>query len=517
VAGALGFGGEKAAAPAIGPLVTPTPTPAPSTQPFDRAAAGEGQVPNAVQLLVMAATVMGRLGEFVRPEQVPWYVVYAMGYDPWLYLGEEFFAAPLRDPTLYYLEHKDEAVKAEAAEWLKPIMGELLDVGTRSIAWGCMPFVLDWRAEDLVVEVNGRNRNLIGHQHVVGPVHDLFPGDVETWRAKGDRLEWLKYSGSAYLGEAAQTPGAVTRAFWPVWRKMFGDFAGMGSRRRAYAPWYRGEMDACRQDRYLDRSVDPPRVAYGPNGTMELNGRTVRCIDVMGSAITALKGGGTAVFPANLTKDGKDREWAVAAMQLPNVSDVWHKRMDQLAAEKLVASLVPPSAAGMGARTFAGAKVPQDLFVEVLRSAAEWCAAVIVQPVVDAVHFVNHGTKTKPPRACAREIPAVKVKRLTELFKTVAAQPRRVPGEKGEDGEEGEDREVTLAELIDESIIDDLGVERRPTEEAAREKRGPVAPGGPGGRALELDSDREERREGSPTDEGEDDTGGDDTDRQERE
>ncbi len=493
------FGARPSAAtPVTSAPLGPQPIPTPDVRPFDRARVGMGGL-NAAQVVMLAGAAMGRFGEQTRPQDVPWYVLDCMEYDPWIYLGENAFAAPLRDPTLYYVHHADPAIKAEAEVVMATIAARTLRVGTRAIALGCSPWVYDWVAEDLQVVVQKqdaapRNKNLAGHQHYDRVIHDMHPGEVEL-EVRGDRLIALRYGRERYLSD---------RAFCAVWDQKFGGWEGRGSRRRAYRAYFRGDWRELWQDRWLERSVDPPRIGRAPNGMLEINGEQVRASDVMASALMALKGGGTAIFPPNVDKDTKVPLWTVEPMQLPDVSDVWHKSINQTSSEKLIASMVPPSTAGVSDTTFAGAKVPYDMFVELLESAAEWVASDVLQPVLTAVHRVNHGDKIRPPEVRALEVPRLKVKRLSEIFKMVATVPRRVG-----------DKEVTLAELLDESILDEIGLERRPTADAARDPRAPVG-GGPVGRPKDELGEREQRREDSPNDEGQEDTGGENTDRNER-
>lgn len=460
---------------------------------------------SAVQAVMLGGVAMGRVGEHTKPQDLPWFVLDCMAYDPWIYLGEQAFAAPLRDPTLYFVTHRDPAIRAEAEAVLARIMAKTLRFGTRGVARGVACWVYDWIAEDVQITVQkdgdtSRNKRLVGHQHYDPCVHELHPGEVEL-QVQADRLVALRYGSNFYRPD---------RAFVATWDQTDGDMRGNGSRRRAYRSWFRGEYRELWQDRWLERSVDPPRIGRAPAGLVEINGEKVRASDVMASGLMALKGGGAAVFPPTVDKDTKTPLWSVDPMQLPDVSDVWHKAINQTSAEKLIASLVPPGAAGVSETTFAGAKVPYDMFVELLESGAEWVVESVLQPVVDVLHRVNHGDKTPPPLVGAREIPRLKVKRLTELFKVVATVPRRVAGKDGEDGE------VSLAELVDESIIDEIGVERRATADAVRKPRPAGPAGGPPGRPRDELGDREQRRENSPNDEGQDDTGGGNVDRQER-
>lgn len=481
------FGRPKPAA------VQPLPAlPPPRQDEFSRQS--HGGMPSASQLVLLAATVLGKVGEHTDPETVPWYALDAMEYDPWISLGEQAFAAPLRDHTLYYFEHDDPAIVAEAEAWFfRPrLCSPLLRYITGAFSMGLSIYVADWTAEDLTIKVPSksggepRNKNLPAHQHYV-TFHEIHPGEADELRAQADRLLWVRYAGNTYRTD---------QAFVSVNGERYGRWRGQSSRRRAWKAYYKGEFVDLWQGRWLERGVDPPRIAYAPDGLIELNGTKIAATDLMAAAIHALKGGGTAVLPFKPDDKG-NQAWSVSPMELPDVHDTWHRALDQCASAKLIASLVPPSTAGVSDTTFAGARVPNDMFVELLEEKAQWTADQI-SAVLEVPHRINHGDKIRPPLCKAREIPRTKIKRLLEVFKTAATVARRV-----EDG-----KEVTFAELLDESILDEIGVPRRPTADAARPPRSPEA-GAPGRKKDELGG-REERREVAREPEGEDAVGGPD-------
>lgn len=479
-----GWGKPKPAA------VQPLPAlPAPQTTEFSRQPFGAA---TASQLVLLAASVLGKIGEHTDPESVPWAVLDAMAYDPWIFLGEQAFAAPLRDQTLYYFDHEDPALVAEAEAWFfRPrLSSALLRYVTGAFSMGLAVYVGDWATEDMTIKVDGpsgatRNKNLRGHQHFVA-VHDVHPGEVDELQVQADRLVAIRHGSQVYRAD---------RAFVSVYGERYGRWHGQSSRRRAWKHYYKGEFTELWQGRWLERGVDPPRIAYAPAGVVEIDGVKISATDLMAAAISALRGGGVGVLPNKRDEQG-NQAWSVEAMELPDVSDVWHKALDQCASAKLVASLVPPSTAGTEETTFSGARVPNDMFVELLEESAQWVADQ-VSAVLEVVHRVNHGDSVRAPVCKAREIPRTKVKRLVELYRTAATIPRMVEGGK----------EVTLAELIDESILDEIGVPRRATSAAAREPRAPQ--GGPPGRPLDVTSAREERRENAREPEGEDATGDD--------
>lgn len=438
------------------------------------------------QRMALAATALGQIGEHTLPQHIPWYVIDAMAYDPYIFLGEQIWAAPLQDAALYRVEHADPAIKAEAKAVLDKVKRPLLRAVCNAFAYGCSPYVMAWIAEDLVVQVarDGSkpfNRNMRGHQHYQR-VHELHPGDVEV-TLEDDVLVAIHYGRKAY---------GPDRGFLSTWCKRFGKPEGIGSRHRAYRPWYKGEYLDLWQGRYLERSVDPPRIGYAPAGEITIDGETFQATELLADAVMALKNGGVAALPGTVNEG--ERVFGVSVMDLPDRSDVFHKALNQTAADKFVASLVPPTAAGIADSAFASGRIHSELLQEVLNYASSWIAEQL-EAVLEVPHRVTHGESVPAPKVVAREFPAAKAKRMLEIYKSAANVPRRV----------GEDQEVTLAELVDPSILEELGVPVRSIEDAAREKKAP--PPMQPGRPRDVTSDREERRERAREPEGEDDTG----------
>lgn len=461
---------------------------------FVSAAVGGGAGAQA-RMIALAAWSAGYVDETTRPDQVPQELIELMRFDPWVYLGERMFAAPLQDPSIYRVEHRDPAVVAEVEAWLRPLLPQLLRAITRAFALGSAPYVLDWQARDLSFERPRPSdptklsvKTVRGHQHYAARVHALGLAGT-TLEVVADDLRAVRAGGRTYYAD---------RAGVAVWDPEPGCWRGNGSRRRAWRAYWRGEITEVLEGSWVERGVDPPRVGYAPTGTLTIDGEQIPATEILTSALMALKGGDAAVLPASFDAQTNQPLWSVSAMQLPDVSAVWRERVNACAAQKMLASLVPPSSAGVSDGTFAAAKIPSEMFVELLESAASWVAEEVERSVA-IVHAMNHGADAVAPQVVAREIPKQKVRRLSEMARAIAT----VPARRGED-------EVTLAELVDaEALLDDLGVPRRATAEAVREKRG-AAPAGPVGRPLESTSDRQDRRDEARTFEGEVATGGDD-------
>jgi len=448
---------------------------------------------DAASLISLSSFVLGDIGHGTLPQHVPWHVLDAMGWDPIIYLSERAMASPLLDAALYVVEHDDPRLKAETEAWLRPLLPRLLPVIVRALSLGAAPYVFNWVSEDLTISVarDGaapKKEELPQHQHY-GSVHDLHPGTVQL-RVEDDRLIEVIHAQNTYKDD---------RAFVSVWDAQFGQWDGKASRRRAYKPWFDSLHAELWQGRYLERSVDPPRIGYAPKGDVTINGETMRATTLLASAVMALKNGGAGILPGIRDKDG-NYLYEVAPMQLPDVHSVWHDALDAYDAKMMLAALVPPTTGGLSEGSFSGARIPNDMFVELLEGAASWVAEQLTC-IVAMPHIVNRTGKTKPPVVKSRELPRDKIKRLEAIYQSAATVERRTANGKT----------VTLAELIDVSILDELGIKRRSVEDAARDSGGGggggEAPSGAPGRPREPMGDREERRRNAKTPEGEDDVG----------
>lgn len=457
---------------------------------------------NASQLVTLISYVEGEIGAATRPDRVPWSVIEAMGWDPEVHLGEAAATAPVCDTELFYVRHDDAVIVAEVYEWLWGLFARgLLPIIARSFAYGMVPYVFTWDVADLQITVKRdgkkpRKQTLAEHLHF-GKVADLWPGDVELV-TDSDDLVAIKHGGRRY---------ETDRAFATIYDRAWGSWIGRGSRRRAYRAWFKASMIDLWQCRWLERSVDPPRIGYAPKGTVKVDGRDMPTTDLLAAALMALKNGGATVLPSEVVGErGNTRAWGVDLLQLPDRSDVWHKALNRYGQEKVLAAMVPPSAVGMEDAPFAAARVPAELFVDFVQKLAVFVASELTR-IVEVPHRVRYGRSVKPPEVCARALPKAMRKTLLEVFKTVQGATRYL-----EDG-----KVVTLGEQIGDEVIDMLGLPKRHTSEAAHEPAAPesiaeafVTPEQPGkpGRKRDVTSDREERRENARTEEGEDDTGG---------
>lgn len=433
--------------------------------------------------------------------RVPFEALLAMDYDPVVYQAERVVSGPALDPELYYVRHDDPRVRAEAEACLALLAGQVLPMILRAYAFGSIPLVADWAVEDLrtrVVSQDGaapRNRNLRGHAHYVA-AHELWPSDVTGRQSPQDRLLWIRHGEAIYAGmaELEANPGAV-RAHVVRWDPSFGRLLGNGSRSRAWRHYATGKLVELWQSRYLERSVDVPRVGYGPEGTVKIADQNHPAISILRTALMSLKNGSAITLPSSRDANG-NRVWEVDKLELPDRSDVWGKALSWHDTQKLRASLLP---------VFGDAKVDEAQLHEAIQAVATFAAAALTELLLP-MHRLNNGRSVDAPTVVANDIPKAKKRLLVEIFKTVASATQHT-----KDG-----KVYTLGELVHPEIVEQLGLMARPVEEAAHAPAPGGAPGSPG-RPLDVSSDREERRDRGRTDEAEQDTGGREVEREERE
>jgi len=416
------------------------------------------------------------------PFSVPLEALRAMGSHPVVYLAEQTITGLIRRPNLYYVSHPDKRVVKETEEWLWPLLPDVLSVAARAFAYGSVPVIFNWGTEDLRIQVpregtpGVRNRTLKGHVHYVS-AHEVWPGAVEV-EVENDVLQAIRFEGRRYRADRAH----VFR-----WDPEFGSWSGQGARRRAWRDYCKSLVVSLLQSRYLERSVDSPRVAWAPPGTQTVDGEEVPNIRHVNQLLMALRGSGAVTFPSTRDAAGNKR-YELDVLDLPDRKDVWHQALNRYDGGILKAYLVPPSLAGIEDLAAAGARVLDGMLREFIQDLATF-AANNLTTFVEIVHGKNHDLAKKPaPEVLAYEVPAAVRKLYLEVLRLIgAASSGDAP-----------------ADWVDvPALLDQLGVPVRTIPS------GSVAePTPPPGRPPDMTGARQERREDQREPEAEPERGG---------
>lgn len=446
---------------------------------------------------------LAAFGAGLRPETpprlVPFEVLEAITYHPVFYTGARLVTAPACDPELYYVRCDDSNIAAETWAWLQILLtgqrAPVLGAVVRGFTYGSIPIVLDWETSTLKFKVEGksksglRNKTIENHVHYSSS-HEIYPADVRL-KTRNDLLLGVEHAGKEYGAEDLADPARI-RAYLSVWDSQFGRFDGHAAARRAFRSWLEGQSAELWRIRYLERSVDLPRVGFAPQGDLTIDGEKIPAVKLLRAQIMALRNGSTIVLPTKRDEQGND-EWRIEVLDSPDRAETFEKTVDSYDRRLLWAVL---SGTDDG-------KASEDQFMDSVQSVADFTAGFLTRIARNVVRM-NHGDEVCMPTVIANDVPKRKQRLLKEIFAASANAVQHT-----QDG-----KIYTLAELVDPEILDQLGVERRSVNEAAH--GGPsVKPEGKPGRPLDLTSDREERRDDSETIDNEEDTGGDDMDQDE--
>lgn len=433
------------------------------------------------------------------PLAVPIAALRRMDTDPIVYLGEHAITGLVRKPDLYHVKHPlgRRDVVAETEEWLWPLLPHLLPMIARAFIYGAIPMVLDWTQEDLTIRVPSsttgelRNKTLPKHIHYV-KASELFPSEARVEADEANELVALHY----LRLDRRYDPG---RARVAVWDRQFGEWWGQAARRRAWGPFAKGRIFELFQARYLERTVHAPLVIYAPSEDLPESegGEEVTVGDFVAEKYAELVSGGSMSLPSERWDNGTgEKMFELMPLELPERSEVFDRALNRWDSQKLAAYLVPPAMPMLEEGIGGGAsRVLKDLFSLFVEGFVGFAAGEL-QALVDRVHAQNHDPrKVPPPEVGANEIPDKVQKLYLETLRLVGDAAR-------------------LGERVDvDGLLDHLGVPRRPD---SPDEGGTAEGKKPAGRPRDMAGEREERREDARTEEGEDDTGGDDVDRQEQ-
>lgn len=441
---------------------------------------------------------LAQLGYGLDPRAVPVDGLQVMGATcPSVYLAEQTISGIIRRPDLFSIRHEDPKVVAEAEAWLWPLLPRLLAAAARGFSYGTVACVLDWERRTIRFQVPSktkdgatRSKTAVDHTHY-RQAFEVHPDATMLLLDDQGELAGVDVYGSTY--------GVDRAAVWS-WDPEFGEARGQGARQRAWTPYCRFLIVSLLRDKYLERSVDSPRVAFAPEGKVKIEDVDKDIPEHVVDLLLDLQGSGAVGLPSVRDASG-NRKYEVESLDLPDRSTVWAEAIDRCDGEVFKAYLVPPAMAGtLEEGGGAGARALDGMLREFIENLAGFAAAGLTR-LLALVHEKNYDPeKVEAPTAVATDVgKAAARKTFMEVLRLANSAARG---------------EISARADLPK-LLDAIGI---PIREAPFDPFDEADPSGEEpGRPRDPHGEREDRREDATTEDGEDDTGGEDVDREERE
>ncbi len=443
---------------------------------------------------------LAQLGYGLDPRSVPVAALQLMGTCPPVYLAERTISGIIRRPDLYSVIHDDPAIVAETEAWLWPLLDRLAASAARAFAYGSVADVLDWERKTLRIQVPTgevdaegrrlRNKSLVRHTHF-SAVHEIHPDET---------LLDLDAAGEILRVHAHGTPYPYDRtAFW-CWDSEFGSWAGQGARRRAWHDYCEWLIVTVLRDKYLERSVDAPRIAWVPDGKFTLeDGTEIANATHLVNLLEDLRGSGALALPSARYGQTDAKKYEIQQLELADRLEVWESALNRHESNMFISHLVAPQLQGLEDAASSGAGRTLDSNRRDNVEALALFAAAGFTRLVGIVHSKNHDPeKVAPPEVAVNDVGKAEAKKVMQEILRLATMSA--------------DGELALRTNMP-VLLDQLNIPLRPVPPGWKPGQGTDAP--TNGRPKNKSGGREERRENARTPDGEDDTGGDDQVREE--
>lgn len=454
---------------------------------------GYGRLTMALELHTIA-----QLGYGLDPRSVPVVALQLMETCPAVYLAKRTVTGIIRRPDLYSVEHPDPKIKAETEAWLWPILPDLLSGAAAGFDYGSVVCVLDWERRTLRFQVptstdptKPRAKTVVDHTHYAA-AYEVHPDETTYELDQAGKIAGVQTGGGRY--------GADRIAPW-VWDPEFGSVCGTGAKRRAWRPYCQFLIDSLLRDKFLERSVDSPKLVFTPSGTVEIDGEDKEISDHVVDLMMEVRGGGFVPLPGvRYDGDKGERKYAVEQLEVSgDAAPVFDQALNRTEADIFIAYLVSPTLSG-GLDDVGGAasKTLDGMLREHIEDIACYAAGGLTR-LVGIVHRANYGEDVEPPTVAYTDVGKAAARKIMLSVLQLANTAAR-----------GEVALMTNMPVL----LDKLGIPLR--EPPLDPFTQPDPSGAEPGRKPEPAGDREGRREDAATENGEEDTGDEDVDHEER-
>lgn len=468
-----------------------------SLVPFKRANARLARLSGTRLCAQFELHALAQVGYGLDPRAVPVQALQVMGATcPGLYLAEQTIGGIVRRSDLFSVRGEPKLV-AETEAWLWPLLPRLLAGAVRGFSYGSVACVLDWERRTLRVDVpqsdgqdgKTRSKTLVDHTHY-RKVFEVHPDSTTFGLDQQGEISSVDVLGFSYDASRA--------APW-IWDPEFGEVNGQGARQRSWISYCTYLIVRVLRDKFLERSVDSPRIAWTPEGKVTVDGVVKEIPDHVVDLLIELQGSGAAGLPSVRDNSG-NKKYDVQTLDLPDRSQVWADALDRCEGEVYKAYLVPPAMAGaLDDASGAGSRALDGMLREFIENLAGFAAAGLTR-LVQIVHAKNYDPdKVEAPTVVATDVgKAAARKTYLEVLRLANAAAR------------GEiSARADLPRLLDLVGIPLREAPFDPFEE-------PDPSGEEPGRPQDPHGARQDRRDDATTDSGQEDTGGQTPDRQDQ-
>lgn len=462
----------------------------------------------------MEVYTIAQTGHGLDPRAVPVRALQVMSSHPAVYLAEATIGGICKRRDLYSVKHDDPKVVAQVEAWLWPILDQIVSSAVRAFAYGSVAVIFDWKRGPLRFRVptsEGSAKAGEPRQKTAGAytffsrVCEVHPDETQV-----NLDEWGDFDGITCVGGTVDKH----RSYLWVWDPEFGDLQGQGARRRAWRDYCEALLIGLLQAKYLERSVDPLRVVYVPEGKVSIDGVDYDIPAYMTDLIMQARGSGALALPSNRWKTDTgpntgERQYELEAFELSDRSTVWRSALNRADSNIMLAYLVAPSMAGVEDVDTAGAsRTKETMLREFIENLASWIAGGLTR-IVAKVVMANPNPPDELPEVIATDVGKAAARRILQaVLQIVAANPTSEVSIRTDVPAVLDRLGVPVRDEAPPEVQDAIDAEKKAAEAKAKNPFGEEPGKKPNGRPMDTNSDRQDRRDKATTPDGAEDTGG---------
>lgn len=392
------------------------------------------------------------------PECVPDRIRKLMRLDGQISLGMLAVKAPFYGITFHATGGSARAQALLRSVLLEsPVLSGVLTTILNALDFGRSVGEIVWQREDVTLDPDGSGGPLPASTLVRAyTIRKVEPLDPETTEVYAD--EFGEFAGVHSNG--VELP--PSRCLLSIHQREFKSLAGQSVLDRAYPYWYDCVLNVLDLNRYLHSKGNPPLIASAPNEHRkdESTGTAYHCMDVLNSALVALKGGGICSIPDERDEKGNPR-WSITTLDVKDRAEQFLSAINRNEDMKLRALGVPEKTVTQNSSvgSFAMSDAHVDMFLSALEVIKDCTVVEAMNDLATRIVRYNFGDEEPLPRVEATELSRVKYEVLVELLKSTLNVPHTTA-----DG-----KTYTAASLLDlPKILRAVNAPQHTVEEVAR-------------------------------------------------